>query len=725
MGHARLKGLRVKALRSFAEPSEILFPESGLVLLRGKNLDSGGSSGSGKSSLLLAIAYLFGFCRYPGTALQSWLTEDPLEVTGTLQVDEGELVVSRGQRLSLTLNGKKVSGSAAQLEGRLTKLVGLAPDLLAALTYRGQKQPGLFLSKTDAEKKEFLTVLLDLGRFELEVEGSQAKAKVLESKVQTEDYIATDTANRLQKYRDNYKPGAVIPEEQLRGQLDSAQQALDRIRKQASDLRVSVREAEDAVEIEAARRRRIQEPALLVLEERALHLVHLEEEGPEHSPDLSRLVQLEQDLAQAKSFLKSELDADQERYRAHRQHADSIHAQMVLVEKRLATRPALSMKMSQLRSEIAKLESNVCPTCDREWEEAKTKKQELAGELAKAVLEYEELDGLKDQISRLQKEREDLGEFTSAPAVQELRDIVTALSAQVLEEKANIEGAKKLFVAEHQRLVAQAHNELAQARASLATSIEIYRAEAMERLQDPMDELEALEREQRMAEAHVAGIQASLSRALIDNAREAEREKQYRATISEMEESLEVTRGNLAGYRSALNAELDFQKLIGREGFLGAIFDEVLWEISEETNRLLAQFPNTAHVTLHFRSESITQKGTTKKAITPVVSIGGFEAPLSSGLSGGMETAVELAVDLAVAQVVSRRTGAVPGWLILDESFTGLGPVEAEASMEILRAFAEDKLVLVVDHASEFKSLFSQFVDVEYQAGYSRVKEAQ
>jgi hypothetical protein len=56
----------------------------------------------------------------------------------------------------------------------------LPPELLAPLTYRGQKQPGLFLSKTDAEKKEFLTTLLDLGKFEAAVEASQAKVKNLE-----------------------------------------------------------------------------------------------------------------------------------------------------------------------------------------------------------------------------------------------------------------------------------------------------------------------------------------------------------------------------------------------------------------------------------------------------------------------------------------------------------------------------------------------------------------
>jgi DNA repair exonuclease SbcCD ATPase subunit len=376
--------------------------------------------------------------------------------------------------------------------------------------------------------------------------------------------------------------------------------------------------------------------------------------------------------------------------------------------------------MAQLLEEIEKLSQNICDRCERPWEEAMAKCVAAQAERTDLGAKLKELDGLKPEIARLQKEYTAVGEFVPSPAIQELRDITSTLAAQCAEENARIQGEMKLLTVEQGQKIAQAQKALAEAQSSLAHRIEAARADAYEKLQGTQEELETLERDQQMADAHVKGIQASLSRVQIDNARAA----QIQETIAGMESDLKASEEAVAKLRAELNAELDFQKLIGREGFLGAIFDEVLWEISEETNRLLAQFPNTAHVTLYFRSEATSQKGTIKKSITPVVSIGGFEAALSSGLSGGMETAVELAVDLAVAEVVSRRTGAVPGWLILDESFTGLGPVEAEASMEILRAFAENKLVLVVDHASEFKSMFTQSIEVEYQAGFSRVVES-
>src|SRR5690606_30585833 len=107
-------------------------------LLQGRNNDTGGSSGSGKSSLLLALSYLLGFCKYPSTALQSWGGE-PMQVMGSFAVAEGTLLITRGKKFSVTLNGTPIEGAAKDLEAAIVKHMGLTPDLISALSYRGQK----------------------------------------------------------------------------------------------------------------------------------------------------------------------------------------------------------------------------------------------------------------------------------------------------------------------------------------------------------------------------------------------------------------------------------------------------------------------------------------------------------------------------------------------------------------------------------------------------------
>jgi DNA repair exonuclease SbcCD ATPase subunit len=725
MARVRLKSLRLKSFRSFVEESTIHFPDAGMVLCRGYNEDTGGSSGSGKSSLLLAISYLLGFCRFPATALQSWLTEEPMEVSGTFEIDDGhgvssELIISRGrQQLAVSIDGEKLAGSIKQLEEKITQYIGLPPELLAALTYRGQKEPGLFLSKTDAEKKEFLTMLLDLGKFEDAVEASQAKAKEYEANVASRRFLLEHAKAECESCR-NIPAPVLQNEENLSADLACAQAAWDRIDRQIKGLRASIRQHESDIEDEVARLRREAEPKIAQL---ARELNELKSAPLDlSSVDRSKLEQLYADVERANMYLQDELAKDEERSKAQRAQANTVYAQLMLLEQQLAKKPVLEARLVQLQAEIAKLEEHLCPTCERQWDDAQTQRDELLAERTRVTQELKDLDGLGPQIAALQDEHRRLVEFRPSPDVEELRLIVSDLNAQIAVEERNVQVLEQELHLARAQQVADLEAKIAKAEADMSFAMETCRSQKLQCVYGLQDELEVLEREARMLAEQIQGFQAGLARAQVNNAREMERWEAAKKRLAEAEMRLTQAEEALAAEQRLLNAELDFQKLIGREGFLGAIFDEVLWEISEEVNRLLAQFPHTAHVTLRFVSETSTQKGTIKKSITPVVTVGGFEAPLSSGLSGGMETAVELAVDLAVASVVSRRTGVCPSWLILDEAFTGLGPVEAEASMEILQSFAQDRLVLVVDHASEFQSLFVQFVDVKYQNGKSRVE---
>jgi DNA repair exonuclease SbcCD ATPase subunit len=722
MGHARLKSLKIKAFKSFTEETEIQFPVNGLTLLRGHNLDTGGSSGSGKSSVLLAITHLLGFCRYPSTVLQSWNTSDQMDVQGVFEIDKGELVVRRAAGLSLSLNGEAIRGSAKLLEDRLTDLIGLQADLLAALTYRGQKQPGLFLSKTDSEKKEFLTVLLGLNRFETAIEESQKKSKVLDATVATEDFVVADLQKKIGIAKTNLKPAKLTSEATLLDALEMNNKTSSHLRDEIARVRSILRNSEREIG-EQAQKRRLE--SVSTISEMSKEIIRLKALKPDESClDLTVLHTLEADLAQAQHFLQEELASDQEKAKKQKLEADSIHAQMVLLEKKLAGRSGMEKRLAQLGKDIEKLAHDVCDRCDRPWDNAAAEKVKAEAERDMLSKQLLELEALKPQVQALQEESRRLSAiFSPSPMVDEIRSIIANIQSEISGERVALEIEKGRLASELQQQVTAKETELQHFRLSIAQEIERLQADARERLQSRYEDLENMERQQLMTDTQIKGLTASLSRIQIDNAREAERQAAAEQSLKSLEQELEIATAKLTQNRQALHAEMDFQKLIGREGFLGSIFDEVLWEISDETNRILAQLPNTAHVTLNFRSETSNQKGTVNRSIVPVVSVNGQEAPLKGGLSGGMETAVELAVDLAVSQVVSRRTGTLPCWLILDESFTGLGPVEMETALEILKVFSETRLVLVVDHASESKGLFDQFIDIEYKGGVSRIEE--
>jgi DNA repair exonuclease SbcCD ATPase subunit len=204
----------------------------------------------------------------------------------------------------------------------------------------------------------------------------------------------------------------------------------------------------------------------------------------------------------------------------------------------------------------------------------------------------------------------------------------------------------------------------------------------------------------------------------------AVRKTQYQNQVRLYEADLASARmrqNEIDGLEAELKVESDLAQALGRGGFLGVIFDEVLDEIAQETNARLSLLANVSDVTIGFRSESETKAGKVRRAIVPVVSIGGVTAKYKTGLSGGMRTSVDQAVDLACREVVTRRTGVTPGFLLLDETFNGQPEKTKEAAMEVIKQFAKDNLVIVIDHSTEFRQLFDFTVKVVKMDGESKV----
>jgi DNA repair exonuclease SbcCD ATPase subunit len=147
---------------------------------------------------------------------------------------------------------------------------------------------------------------------------------------------------------------------------------------------------------------------------------------------------------------------------------------------------------------------------------------------------------------------------------------------------------------------------------------------------------------------------------------------------------------------------------LGKDGFLGVIFTEVLQQISDRANKYLSLLPNTSHVSVTFETENA--KG--KKTISPVFWVDGHATTRASGLSGGMGASADLAVDLGVIGVVEERLGKAPGWICLDETFNGMPKGTKEQAIEILKEYATNRLVVVIDHSTEIKESFDQTLTV-------------
>lgn len=680
MAAIHLRKLTLKAFRSFKDTCTVEFPEKGLVLIRGKNHDTGGSSGSGKSSINLAIAYALGYSPFPATALQSWLTEEPMSVKLELTAKDDEIVIARGEKLSVTINGKKVAGSASLVENKLREALGLSADLLSALTYRAQQERGLFLSKTDSEKKSFLTAVLGLERFEQAVEQAGENIKKLEK-----DGHATLS---------QIEP-AKLTVDRYRADLQSLTHV------DVEPLKTAAKEAE-AEHVDAKKRLdNVKEYLQTVIFDRDRELAAIPVVAFE--PDMSEVKRVSDLLANVNERIDKLKAADKERDVARLAQLREIGQRVTNLRKRQLESLQIHSQIQSRTKEITKLQQSICPTCERQWDEAQDRIAALAKQNSEDAKTMQEHELALDLLLPLEKEADALSTFEPDPMIEKLGTVKSKLTTDLATAQVAVAGQRQAAEFKRQQQVL-----------AVTQRFESFVKEAQLAVQTQQEE-------ELAARNDLFQAQTSLKAATDSNAREAQRLQQVQQRLGEAEVYLADVEQKASTFKVQIQAEQDFIKLVGREGFLGRIFDEVLDEISTETNEILSGLPNAQHVTVRFASETATQKGTIKKSIVPMVSFNGIEAPLKSGCSGGMLTSVELAVDLAVSSVVSRRAGIVPGWLVLDEAFEGLDIVSKESGMTILSQYAQDRLVLVVDHATEFKEMFTQFVDVELRNGVSSI----
>lgn len=661
--HTRIKWLALTAFRSFVDRTVINFPESGLSAIKGLNKDTGGSSGSGKTSIILGINYALGICHLPATGLQSWLTDKPMSVELCLDTSLGEVVISRGGKLAMMIDGAPVKGGAAAIEDRLQNILGLSPELLEALTYRRQMTRGQFLSKTNSEKQSFLTLLLGLEKFETAAELTQKTIGQLEPVIEMR---LADITRLETEVAQHHVDDLVLIDEA------PATKAIADTQVQIHDLEWKMKEQRDYI----ATLSNLREPVIC--------------------PDRSEEKRLDALLQSVRLELTKAIAEDQKILTAEREKARWLQKQLDDARRSVTEISRLKASGRDLMEQIYTLEKNVCPTCKQQWAAAQEKKRSLESEVEAIgeALQELQIEGNADRVKTLEAAVQTAWVHTANPDIEGLRNHERAVSIEKGNESARIKNSLALATAEQ--------------NSKLAKSLE-----------EPRKALDLLQYALQQAGYLLLAQQSDLHQIGMKNAVAQQAVATQKRLLEEAQKSLEASRKRAEDSQATLSAERDFLALVGRQGFLGSIYDEVLWEISTETNRILGGIPNTAHVTVNFKSESLTQKNKIVKEITPVCMIGGHEAPIKAGCSGGMISAVELAVDLAVAAVVSRRTGAIPSWIILDEAFEGLGIVEKEGCLEILRSCADDKLVLIVDHASEIKAAFEQTVEVEYRNGIS------
>jgi DNA repair exonuclease SbcCD ATPase subunit len=666
MSRVHIQKVTVEGFRAFVErQSTAELPSRGLIGIRGRNLDTNGSSGAGKSSVAYAICYALGLLKAPYTAakLKSKWAKVPMQVELELEADGVPVLLKRGKVTSIQVGDEpEVAGSVEAVEERLARLVGLDTELLRALTFRAQKRPGLFLTMKDGAKKEFLSALLGLQEVEKQIEEAVPRGNQLKAEAEKLETAKKALEGQLRP------PGEVVLK--------------DTSAFEATTLTLS---AFHQAAVEALK------AAQTVLDAQKAALAT--QDGPPAAPEVVR------GLTEARAECDRRLQAAKKEQEVAlgvaKQAAKQAQEQLEAVKLAVGRESTLLGELKKVQAGIQRAESAVCPTCEQQWVSAGARLAEWKGqeqELQKALSAISQAKSVDLPARRDTAEAalELLQQQMSNPEVAKLQEVRAEIDRRLAKEQAEHgarvqtwQATQRAALAEAATLVATRQSELK----DINTAILRHNAEE-ERTQLYNDQV------------------------LANRKREEESYTRLQGEIGKLE-------AQIHSYMNSYAREADLATAL--KAFLGSIFDEVLAEISAEANELLRGLKNVATTTIAFMSDKTTDKGVVKQQIRPVVLKNGVELDWEVDLSGGQGTSLELAVDLAVARVIGRRTGRRPGWLILDEAFEGHDMQVKESCLEVLQKAAQDCAILIVDHASELREYFTSFIDVESSNEVSRI----
>jgi DNA repair exonuclease SbcCD ATPase subunit len=619
-----LSKLKIKAFRSFVDEVVITFPSSGMVLVNGKNIETNDASGTGKSSIFYAIAYALNILPSGMAAkdLQSFLTKEKMQVNVELREDGNIIYVNRGKDTSIEYGGDRFSG-ADLVNQHLEKIFGMNSEMLFTLVFRPQNSQGLFLSKTDTEKKEFLTMLLNLDLIEKSVDESQEIVKQL-----TKDVLWLDS------------------------QISSKREILNQIKLDDT----TVLETDNSA---------IKQELLLLNEDK-------EKTEKEIAESKTVLAAKELEIKNKYALLKTQArqmiaeleNADKLAKKSVQESNEKINKELAALNFDLFTIKAIkSDTIPKLKKEIDILQKSICPKCERGWETSK----ELQNSLSKLQELNSELEKEQELLDKKTKLESNIQTFEPNIKIAQLELVVKDLDVRAIKEMPTNDNTANV-------------NKIGGIVRKISTLTERY----------------------------------------LKNNVTIEKQKELITLKDTIQKDINTLESTLTKKQSTLQIETDFCKVLGKEGFLGSIFDEVLNEIVHEINNKLSTIANMSSVVFNFKTESVTTKGTVKKSIVPVVNIRGHENKISA-LSGGMLSSLDLITDLSVKDVIERRTNKKIGFCFIDEAFNGQGGPTKEACLEILNQNSSNRTFYLIDHHSEVKEYFNQIIEVEMQNGMSKI----
>lgn len=679
----RIKKLKIQNLGRFVGSHEIDFElKSNLIQVDAENRNTGGSSGGGKSSLFLAIEYVFGLNDVPATVLQSRLSKNPVSVEIEIAKDNDAYTICRHRTEGLSINGPGItlSGSTKEAEEVLDRILGIPKNLLRPMFYKRQGEGGFFLSKTPKQCHDFLMECLGLNSLESKIDKLNLRLKKIEEDLTVKNSqfsLIESSIATSQEFIDSLSPPKCDVDEATLSFL------LEKIEESKKKL------TENTQAMSAALSRSGIIPAFSYRDD------------PKTVDELLKKEEELSEIEEESNFISNKISDISELIQTDKSHVK-------IFKSSIDKKDTVAKEFEELKLQISEAMKKTCPTCKQKIGQETHAQEILVPLVDKAKRKKSELDSILSMEERLPQVQNAivqnellLSELKNKTSENEIA--YDKIKAEIFSLTSSREEKRKKALADYKNVVDLINKEketIADAYsptiASLEATVEAYN------------------------QSYYRG-QASLKAYATASAQYEEQKKIAESKLNSLKDSAEKTRESVALLSRELLIAQGSLKFL--KSYTNQLFHESLCTVAETATAILAKIPNMATATIVFDSYKETKSGALKEEVVPILSLDEeLNVPVRS-MSGGERASVDLAIDLAVIDMIEKQTGNGLDLFILDEPFDGLDAVCRENCLEVLKNHAYDRKIIIVDHSSETKQMVQDKILVIREGQTSRISD--
>lgn len=653
--------------------------------INGLNKNTGGSSGSAKSTVFNALDYNLGVSDIPATALQSRLTKEPIWTETEWDIGGRTVIITRSKKTGLTIvDGDEItSGNSKIAEEKLDHLIQIPRKIFKKMIHKKQKEGAFFLNLTAKEVYEFLTQALDLGVL-------TEKQAVIDNTISTIQSEIDELTRQMEVKKESIESlekvkKDKIPPENFVSQIDvkTLKEEVLTLEKRLNDLNLELSEKISSIE-----KPQLKQVVLDLTEEESvkkelsiLQNKRVEIENNHYAlkkQSMDKATQIAQKLSsinQAKNSMKNDID-----------------------------------KLKTLSEEKKHIESSKCPTCSQTWvgDGATEKISKIQSDIS--VLKNKMLNELKPLISQEPTIQEELAQEKSKLADLERLNVFTEVDVEISNKRKHLQ--------EIELKNKSIQNDLKSEYEKSLVSYDLEKSKITSNFQNTISEL----RQQILAK------KSDIEKFEIQEKNYLNSLESYKRDIASIDSNIEENRSTQEKIKERLNHENKRLKVAEEakrliKTYILQVFQDTLDYIGDYATDILSHIPNVSNASIHFEGCKETQKGAIKDEVTAIINMDGYENVNLKTLSGGERTAIDLAVDIAVIDMIEIKAGKGADFFILDEPFNGLEDVNISQCLEILKNIDTNKKIMIVDHNPIAKEMISDNILVVRDGETSTILE--